>query len=139
VGAGTVYRHFPTKDALIRAVIDDRVRGVVEHGRALLASDPPQALFEFLRWMTAWGRTDLGLVEALAGAGIDLGEVAPDADSSFRAIVADMVTAGNRAGTVRADVTAADVKALMGACQVADAQAMERIMMVVIDGLRAAR
>src|SRR5436189_3893468 len=62
VGAGTVYRHFPTKEELYRAVIEDRLSRIVDDGRALLASqDPGQALFGFLRSMVLqWGATDRG-------------------------------------------------------------------------------
>src|SRR5918911_4008434 len=52
VGAGTVYRHFPTKEDLYRAVVDDRLRTIVDSGRALLgAGDSGAALFTFLRSM----------------------------------------------------------------------------------------
>ena len=69
VGAGTVYRHFPTKEALFQAVIADRMRHLIDDGRALLESERPgQALFTFLRSMVLqWGAADRGLVEALAG------------------------------------------------------------------------
>ena len=74
VGAGTVYRHFPTKEDLFRAVIEDRIAASSTDGRALLdAGDPGEALFAFLRTMVLeWGATDHGLVEALAGVGIDI-------------------------------------------------------------------
>ena len=46
VGAGTVYRHFPTKEALVVAVAEDRVRRIAERARTLLAVEGPgQALF----------------------------------------------------------------------------------------------
>src|SRR6476646_1143120 len=52
VGAGTVYRHFPTKEALFQAVIADRMRHRIDDGRALLESEQPgQALFSFLKSM----------------------------------------------------------------------------------------
>ena len=41
VGAGTVYRHFPTKEDLFRAVVDDRIRGIITWGRALLDDGAP--------------------------------------------------------------------------------------------------
>src|SRR5215813_9827987 len=74
VGAGTVYRHFPTKEELFRAVVDDRIRRIIDAGRALLtAGEPGEALFTFLRSMVLhWGATDRGLAEALAGFGIDI-------------------------------------------------------------------
>jgi len=50
VGAGTVYRHFPTKDALFRAIVVDRVERMVEHAEGLAAErEPGEALFAFLR------------------------------------------------------------------------------------------
>ena len=57
VGAGTVYRHFPTKEDLFRAVVQDRIQRIVSDGRALVAGDDPgQALFTFLRSMVLeWG------------------------------------------------------------------------------------
>ena len=60
VGAGTVYRHFPTKDDLFRAVVEDRIRRIVDEGsRPAAATDPGTALFTFLRSMVLqWGATD---------------------------------------------------------------------------------
>src|SRR5262245_61907213 len=74
VGAGTVYRHFPTKEDLYRAVVEDRIRSIADMGRALLVEGKPgEALFTFLRSMVLlWGATDRGLSEALAGLGIDV-------------------------------------------------------------------
>ena len=81
VGAGTVYRHFPTKEDLFSAVVDSRIRRIIGEGRGLLdVPGPGEALFAFLRSMVLdWGATDQGLVDALAGLGIDVDTVAPDA------------------------------------------------------------
>jgi AcrR family transcriptional regulator len=116
VGAGTVYRHFPTKEDLYRAVIEDRINRIVDDGRALLSSaDPGQALFAFLRSMVLqWGATDRGLL-------------------------GDLLRAGQKAGTVRGDLDVRDVKALMvgaQAMQTYNAEAAERLTEVVLDGLR---
>ena len=82
VGAGTVYRHFPTKEDLFRAVIEDRISRIVDDGRAVLAAgDPGEALFTFLRSMVLqWGATDRGLADALAGIGIDVETAVPEAE-----------------------------------------------------------
>ncbi len=142
VGAGTVYRHFPTKEDLFRAVIEDRLRRIVDDGRALLASgEPGEALFSFLRSMVLdWGATDQGLVDALAGVGIDIEDAVPDAEEAFLGLLRDLLRAAQKAGTVRRDVDVPDVKAI-----VVGAQAMqtyrpdtaERLTEVVLDGLRA--
>ena len=95
VGAGTVYRHFPTKEALFAAVIEDRMRHLVDDGYALLKSEGPgEALFSYLRSIVLqWGATDRGLVDALAGLGIDIPSVAPDAEDAFLAVLADLLRA----------------------------------------------
>ncbi len=41
VGAGTVYRHFPTKESLFAAVIENRMQRIVDDGYALLKSEGP--------------------------------------------------------------------------------------------------
>src|SRR5258708_35087835 len=85
VGAGTVYRHFPTKEALFQAVIEDRMQRLVDDGRALLESDGPgKALFTYLRSIVLqWGAGDRGLVAALAGFAIDIPTAPPDAEEAF--------------------------------------------------------
>lgn len=141
VGAGTVYRHFPTKEALFQAVIAERIRGIVDEARNLLEANPDDGLFEFLRSMVLqWGAADRGLVDALAGSGIDIDAVVPEAEDEYLAVVGDLLDAAQRAGTARRDVTVADVKALLVGCQAMqsyNADAAERVTSVVFDGLRA--
>jgi AcrR family transcriptional regulator len=141
VGAGTVYRHFPTKEDLFRAVVEDRIRGIIGEGRSLLtAGDPADALFEFLRSMVLkWGATDRGLSEALAGVGIDVEKAMPEAEGEFYSMLGDLLFAAQKAGVVRRDVSAPDVKAVMvglQAMQTYDDEAAKRLTDVVLDGLR---
>lgn len=143
VGAGTVYRHFPTKEDLYRAVVEHRLREIVQEGRGLLAGgDPGAALFSFIRSMVlTWGATDRGLSEALSGMGVDIKAVMPEAESDFLGLLADLLAAAQRAGAVRADVGVADVKALLvglQAMQGYNEAAADRLIEVVLDGLRAA-
>ena len=141
VGAGTVYRHFPTKEDLYRAVVEDRMRHIVDDGRAMLANEEPgQALFTFLRWMVLeWGATDRGLAEALAGLGIDIKAAVPEAETAFLDLIGDLLRAAQKAGTVRRDVDVRDVKALMVGAQAMQSynpDAAARLTEVVLDGLR---
>jgi AcrR family transcriptional regulator len=141
VGAGTVYRHFPTKEDLFRAVVEERISSIVDDGRALLSSqNPGQALFTFVRSMVLqWGAADHGLVDALAGVGIDINEAVPDAEAAFLGLVGDLLAAAQKAGTVRADVDVRDVKAIVVGCQAMQAytpEAADRLLEVVLDGLR---
>ena len=142
VGAGTVYRHFPTKDDLYRAVVEDRITTIIEGGRALIdAGDPGNALFTFLRSMVLqWGATDQGLTEALAGVGIDISAAMPDVEQGFLAMLDDLLQAAQKAGTVRDDLSVRDVKALLtgaSAVQAAYPDTAERVTEVFLDGLRA--
>ena len=144
VGAGTVYRHFPTKEALFAAVIEDRMRHLVDDGYALLKSEGPgEALFAYLRSIVLqWGATDRGLVDALAGLGIDIPSVAPDAEDAFLAVLADLLRAAQDAGTARQDIGVREVKSILVGCQAMEAYnsaLADRVTDVVVDGLRAAR
>jgi AcrR family transcriptional regulator len=141
VGAGTVYRHFPTKVALFQAVIADRMRHLIDDGRALLESEPPgQALFSFLQSMVLhWGAADRGLVEALAGIGIEIDSAAPDAEEEFLSLLGELLRAAQQAGTARSDVGVPEVKALLVGCQAMqsyNAELAERVTDVALDGLR---
>ena len=140
VGAGTVYRHFPTKEALFEAVIGERMRFVVGRARDLLAADPPNALFEFLREMVREGAADHGMVEALASYGIDLDSAAPGAEAEFLGMLGEMLVAAQQAGTARADVGVAELKALMVVCKSGQEygdDVADRITNVIVAGLRA--
>jgi AcrR family transcriptional regulator len=141
VGPGTIYRHFPTKDALYIAVVEHRVYEMIEQGRHLLTSgDPGEALFAFLRAMTLeWGASDHVLIDALAGWGIDVHTVAPEADRAARALLAELLSAGQAAGTVRSDLGVPDLKAILVGCQAIgayDSDLAARATAVVTDGLR---
>ncbi|MBX7454736.1 TetR/AcrR family transcriptional regulator [Mycolicibacterium sp. 3033] len=142
VGAGTVYRHFPTKEDLFRAVVDDRIRGIITWGRTLLREVAPgEALFTFLRTLVLqWGATDRGLSEALAGAGVSVDEGISDVEDEFLAMLADLLRAGQDAGTVRGEIGVAEVKALLvglQAMQDYNSDATTKAIEVVLDGLRA--
>jgi AcrR family transcriptional regulator len=144
VGAGTVYRHFPTKEALFAAVIENRLQHLVDDARALLDSPGPgEALFAFLRSMVLqWGAADRGLVDALAGYGIDIACAAPETEDAFKAMLGDLLRAAQEAGTARRDIDMRDLKAILVGCQAVqayDAALAERATDVVIDGLRAQR
>ena len=141
VGAGTVYRHFPTKEALFRAVIADRMRRIIDEGYALIESGQPgQALFTFLRSMVLqWGAADRGLVEALAGLGIDVNNAVPEAEEDFLGLLADLLSAAQKAGSARLDLTVPEVKTLMVGCQAMqsyNAELADRVTGVALDGLR---
>jgi AcrR family transcriptional regulator len=141
VGAGTLYRHFPTKEALFEAVIVEHIEGLVDKARSLAESDHPgTALFEFLGYLAEVGSSKRNLVDALAGAGID---IKANLESSKRQMDESMQVLLRRAqaaGEVRPDVTLADLLGLViGACMFSGSEAtasQDRMIAVVCDGLR---
>ncbi|MEW9528584.1 TetR/AcrR family transcriptional regulator [Microbispora sp. NPDC049125] len=141
VGAGTVYRHFPTKDALFTAIVVARIDRISARARSLAtAGDPGQAFFDFFAYMVAEGIANKGLGEALAGAGVDVEALAAASDQELQRALADLLTRAQRAGAVRDDVGPREVKALMGGCATMERQlgasAPGRITTITCDGLR---
>ncbi|GII56553.1 TetR family transcriptional regulator [Planotetraspora thailandica] len=140
VGAGTVYRHFPTKESLFQAIVADRLRQIVEWTRAQAAADPGEGLYAFLFQMAEQGATDLGLTEAFAGSGFDLAAALPDAEREFTGMMAEILAQAQRAGTVRPDLDTADIKTLIVGLQAmrrfrGDSELMRRVYPVIRAGL----
>jgi AcrR family transcriptional regulator len=141
VGAGTIYRHFPTKELLFQAVVSNRISQITAEAQGLADADPGEALYTFLYRMIEEGATDQGLVDAMADICIDMGTVVPDGEREFMTVLADVLRRAQQAGTVRSDVEAQDIKTLMVGLQAmqryrGDAELIQRAYEVVRDGLR---
>lgn len=114
VGIGTVYRHFPTKEALFEAILISRVDALVTDARALAdADDAGVAFFDFFARMIEKVVGNKALGEALATSGRDLSDVMGPASQQLRAAQDHLLTRAQQAGAVRADVTGADLKAVI--------------------------
>ncbi|HUI04114.1 MAG TPA: helix-turn-helix domain-containing protein [Acidimicrobiales bacterium] len=144
VGVGTLYRHFPTKEALFAAVIVHHMERLRDEARALADSDDPGgALFEFLALMAREGTSKRNLVDALSGAGIDIKDAAADTKAELEQAAGRLLARAQEAGQVRPDVTLADLVGLvMGACTAGEGGppagcSSARMISVVCDGLRA--
>src|SRR3981081_1817644 len=73
VGIGTVFRHFPTKEALLEAVFVRRLEQLAAHADALAdAFDPGAAFFTFFSYVVELAVTQRAQVEALAETGVNL-------------------------------------------------------------------
>jgi AcrR family transcriptional regulator len=119
VGTGTVSRHFPTKNALIEAIIVDRAGSLMDLGRALrekYSDDPAAAFFGFFTTLVQEMAVDRGLADALAGAGIDLEATVTGSGYDVTGMLGDLLARAQRAGAIRPDASLADVKALMSGC-----------------------
>jgi AcrR family transcriptional regulator len=142
VGIGTLYRHFPKREALVEAVYEDQVGRLRASAGEMLAQQPPAAAFR--SWTMVfidWAATKHGMIDtlrALMSSGqIERGQMR----AQLIAIVSLFLDAGSAAGDLRSDVDAADVAAIFaGVLTVAGtpgqrAQAA-RMLSLVLDGLR---
>ncbi|MBO3733159.1 SbtR family transcriptional regulator [Glycomyces niveus] len=142
VGAGTVYRHFPTKDALLATVLDQRLGQLGEYGeRALAMPDPEAAFFSYLRFITEQALANRAICEALVARGDwqepskAIGRCVLDSPLSL------LLARAQRAGVVRGDLDVEDVRALLTGCtaRIDDPARAQRLLEVLWDGFRAQR
>jgi AcrR family transcriptional regulator len=142
LGVGTLYRHFPTKEALLEAILVSRMEEVTEDARASAEGpDHGAAFFEFLGRMGEGHAAKKDLMEALSRAGFDLQRAAAVKKEMVKAID-HLVERAKEAGAVRADAAVPEILALVSAAFSAmdryggDARARERMFTIICDGLR---
>jgi AcrR family transcriptional regulator len=143
VGPGTLYRHFPTKEALFEAVIIEHMQSLAERAEEVSgADDPTTALFDFLGYLADQGASKRNLVDALSGLGIDVKASPAIPKARLDAAIESLLKRAQESGGVRADVTMADLVGLVvGVCSFsgteAEASSQRRMLDVVCTGLRA--
>ena len=142
VGIATLYRHFPTREALVAAVYADQVSRLTEGARELLMALPPaEALRRWMDLFGDWIATKDGMLSTLL-AMIESDEIAhAQTHTHLIAAIENMLRAGHAAGELRTDVTAEDVAAhLIGIFTVAPlpehAARAGRLLDVLMHGLR---
>jgi AcrR family transcriptional regulator len=117
VGTGTVSRHFPTKESLFEAILLTRAGQLIAEADRLAGSgDPGAAFFEFFSLVIAEGAANLAMAQALAGAGFNLDATARCRGLDIMGALNELLVRAQRAGSVRADIDTADVKALITGC-----------------------
>ena len=132
VGPGTVYRHFPTKQALFQAVTETRVSAMIASADEA-ADDPRQALFAFLTKMADEAAVKRDMSDAIT--------VSPELRKSLHKALGGLLHRAQEAGTVRADVTATDLVVLMkGMLQSMHDGANPAVLLeIVLKGLQSSR
>ncbi len=142
VGIGTLYRHFPTREALFQAVYSREIDQLVELAARLAAEEPP---FDALRhWLHAQIRmvaTKKGMLAALNPVFDGATEVFAAHQERNRRAVADLMARAVAAGAIRDDIEPADVmRAVIGMCYTRDQPGWQdtviRLVDVFLDGLR---
>jgi AcrR family transcriptional regulator len=142
VGIGTLYRHFPTRDAIIEAVYRHEVERLCDSAETLLqersAGDALELwLHEFVDYVAA----KRGMAEALKSmVGAD-SELFADTRLRINNAIERLVAAGVAAGTIRDDVSPPDLLwAVSGICFATDRddwrEYAERLVALIMDGMR---
>jgi AcrR family transcriptional regulator len=142
VGIGTLYRHFPTREALFEAVY----RREVEQLGALADSlkDEAEPVEALRRWIAAnveFVATKKGMAAALAVAAHGLSDLQSFSFGRLTQAVGVLLQRAVKAGEIRADVSPEDLlRALVGMCYLHDQPGWQstvvRLMDVFVDGLR---
>lgn len=142
VGIGTLYRHFPTREALVEAVYRAELARLCAGAAELLAVHPPDVALR--HWMDRFAdylaakREMAGALRALFASGA---VKSPESRAEMSTAVMSMLSAGVSDGTLRDDVRADDVVASMVgvflACGRPDQREQARRMLdLLMDGLR---
>jgi AcrR family transcriptional regulator len=142
VGTGTLYRHFPTREALAEAVYREEITAMCARARELQATLPaPEALGAFLRGFVSHLDGHQGLARTLATLMATHSGALAEGGRALSQAIADLLAAAVRAGAVRDDVGAGAVMmALHGICSAYDHPGFrpdaDAAINLVLDGLR---
>ncbi len=135
VGPGTVYRHFPTKEALFEAVVSARLEDLLEDARRRARTDDPEAaFFGFMARVAEEGMAKRDLPDAIVASG--------PLREEFSAALDELLRRAQEAGAVRDGITTGDLIALLKGLFVSakdepDPARYHRLLAVVTAGLRA--
>jgi AcrR family transcriptional regulator len=115
VGVGTVYRHYPTKEALLAELVREKFRFFAAEARDALTRDgePFEILANLMRSNAEALERDAGTQQVLAGAGEHIWIHAAAEQNELLDLTSQLISRARRAGTIRLDATATDVGMLM--------------------------
>jgi AcrR family transcriptional regulator len=143
VGVGTLYRHFATKEALMVALVErkfERILEVTQRGVDRTDGEPFEVFADVMREGSAVAAADVAAQHALMRAGDVIWTGVEPTLRVLQAATQILVDRAQLAGTMRPDVSAADVPMLM--CGLSATMAMRdwdwrRYLEIMLDGLRA--
>lgn len=140
VGIGTLYRHFPTRLALLEGVYRDEVDELDRHTQELMDSDDPeQALHTWLDLFVDYATTKRALFHELVEAIGKDSELLTHSRGVIERSASGILGRAQDAGVIRQDIEFGDVLRLAGGCTMMPGSTDEqrkRMMRVVVDGLR---
>jgi AcrR family transcriptional regulator len=144
VSIATLYRHFPTREALLEALLRHAFDTLRARAADLLAAtDPGLALVTWIRELTAASARYDGLPASVMGALRDPGSTLHESCAGLRIAASDLLARAQRSGHVRADLEAGELLATVYAMAWAAGQAArtaeagDRFLELLVDGLAA--
>lgn len=115
VGLGTLYRHFPTRDALLEELLRDTLDELTRKAGELQTSTPPdQALLTWFRDAVAFTHSYSGVVALMAAALEDPSSALYASCSAVRSAGSQLLIRAQAAGMARTDIDGTDLFALIG-------------------------
>jgi len=141
VGIGTLYRHFPTREALFEAVYRREVEQLAELAEQLKWEAPPaEALRRWMRSNVEFVATKKGMSKALALVAHNSSELSAYSFDRLTKAVGELLDRAVNAGEIRADISPEDLlRALVGMCFMQDQPGWQasvlRLVDVFVDGL----
>jgi AcrR family transcriptional regulator len=146
VGIGTLYRHFPTREALFEAVYRREVQQLAELAQQLKKGepDPVEALRHWMRCNVEFVATKKGMSAALALGAFKNTELHSFSYEQLTKSVGELLDRAVTAGDIRNDINPEDIlRALVGMCYIQDQPGWQasvlRLVDVFVDGLRIRR
>jgi AcrR family transcriptional regulator len=138
VGIGTLYRHFPTREALVEAAYRNELARVCESAEELLAEHPPDvALAEWMERYVVYMTAKRGMKAALQSMVASNSDLFTESRRRLVAAISELLEAGAKAGSLRPDADAEDVLRAMGAVwNTTDEEQARRVLRLLMDGLR---
>ena len=116
VGLGTLYRHFPTREALLEALLRNSFDGLTAQAEALeRLNSPGDALVSWLRAVVEVAHSPRGVVASMAAAIADEESALHASCVTMRAAGARLLAHAQKAGMARIDLEGTDLFALVGA------------------------
>jgi len=142
VGIGTLYRHFPTREALFEAVYRHEVQQLAELAEQLKKDTRPiEALRQWMRSIVKFVATKRGMSTALAFAIAKDSDLVSDSSDRLTRAIGLLLEQAVAAGEVRSDVSSEDLlRAIVGMCYTHDQPGWQknvlRLVDIFVDGLR---
>ncbi|WP_344524297.1 helix-turn-helix domain-containing protein [Streptomyces rectiviolaceus] len=141
VGTGTLYRNFPTREALIEAAYRNEVARLCDAVPDLLATMPPRdALHAWMRRFLDYVTAKLGMAEALRSVVASGGNPYGESREMIQEALSSLMEAGVAAGDVRSDIRPTDLFAALAGIGLTSAgpdqrEQAERLVELTLDGL----